>query len=108
VARPSAEQWSAALHRLREAEQAGRRSTALVRLVADGLGVSERAVWLRLAAAEDDSVETGFRLSETDRAAYIDFRGNVTAVHRARTAVLAGRCRCRLFIRPVQAACWYS
>ena len=90
MARPNAERWSAALHRLREAERAGQRSTALVRLVADGLGVSERAVWLRLAATED-LVEKGFRLSDTDRAAYIDFRGNVAAVHRARTAVLAGR-----------------
>ncbi|MEV4123154.1 Mu transposase C-terminal domain-containing protein [Micromonospora sp. NPDC049645] len=90
MARPNAEQWSAALHQLREAHAAGQRTTAMVRLVAAGLSVTERAVWLRLAAVER-SDETRFRLSDTDRAAYVDFRGNVAAVHRARTAVLAGR-----------------
>lgn len=30
-------------------------------------------------------------MSDTDRAPYLDFRGNVSAVHRARAAVLAGR-----------------
>ncbi|MFI7221450.1 Mu transposase C-terminal domain-containing protein [Micromonospora maritima] len=90
MTRPSAEQWSAALYQLRQAHAAGQRTTAMIRLVAGGLGVSERAVWLRLAG-DVPAVEQRFRLSATDRAAYTDFRGNVTAVHRARTAVLAGR-----------------
>jgi putative transposase len=96
VARPSAEQWSAALGQLLRARAAAQLSTGLVRLVAGGLGVTERAVWLRLAA--NDRAAAGgavvgerFRLSDTDRAAYVDFRGNVAAVHRARAAVLAGR-----------------
>ena len=65
------------------------------KLVAAGLGVHERAVWSRLASDQRTGTEQGsdqqFRLSATDRAAYADFRGNVTAVRRARTAVLAGR-----------------
>ncbi len=65
----------------------------MVRLVAQGLGVTERAVWLRLADAErpGHGSPSRFRLADTDRAAYIDFRGNVAAVHRARAAALAGR-----------------
>lgn len=90
MTRPNAEQWGAALHQLRQAHTAGQRTTAMVRLVAAGLGVSERAVWLRLAG-DAPAAEHGFQLSPTDRAAFTDFRGNVTAVHRARTAVLAGR-----------------
>lgn len=93
MARPSTEQWSAALHQLREAHKAGQRSTAMVRMVASGLGVTERAVWLRLAANDSGSVppSTRFRLSDTGRAAYLDLRGKVAAVHRMRSAVLAGR-----------------
>lgn len=91
MARPSTEQWSAALHQLRAAHEARQRTTAMVRLVAAGLGVTERAVWLRLAAAEPDGAPARFRPSDTDRAAFADFRGNVAAVHRARAAVLAGR-----------------
>lgn len=52
MVRPSAEQLSAALHQLRLMHEAGQRSTAAVRLVADGLDVTERAVWLRLQIAE--------------------------------------------------------
>ena len=90
MARPNAEQWSAALHRLREAHETGQCTTALIRLVADGLGVAERAMWRRLAA-QPPVDPARFRLSQTDRAAYVDFRGNVAAVYRARQAALAGR-----------------
>jgi putative transposase len=91
VARPSAEQWTAAVQQLTVAHEAGQRTTAMVRLVAEGLGVTERAVWLRLAAAQQTEDESRFRLSDTDLAAFVDFRGNVAGVHRARSAVLAGR-----------------
>jgi len=74
---------------LRQLHTAGRRTTEKVRTVAEGLGVSERSVWRRLGAGE--SASSRFRLSETDRAAFVDFRGNVAAVHRARAAALAGR-----------------
>lgn len=69
MAWPSAEQWSAALHQLRQAHAAAQRTTAMVRLVAGGLGVSERAVWLRLAY-DVPAAEQRLRLSPTDRAAY--------------------------------------
>ena len=78
MARAGVEQWSAALYRLRQARDEGGRIPALVRQAADGLGVTERTVWRRLAATEP-AVPAGFRLSQTDRDAYVDFRGNVVA-----------------------------
>ncbi|MEV6348373.1 Mu transposase C-terminal domain-containing protein [Actinoplanes sp. NPDC051851] len=61
----------------------------MIRLAADGLGVTERTVWRRLAAPASQA-RSRFQLSQTDRDAFVDFRGNVKAVHRARTAALAG------------------
>jgi putative transposase len=61
-----------------------------VRQAAAGAGVSERSVWRWLVAPPAPATQ-GFRLSETDRAAFADFRGNVAAVHRTREAALAGR-----------------
>ncbi|WP_019900452.1 Mu transposase C-terminal domain-containing protein [Salinispora arenicola] len=87
--RPSVERWTAAVDQLRAQREAGQLTTAKVRTVAAGLGVSERSVWRRLAAPPPAS--SGFRLSETDRAAFVDFGGNVAAVHRARTAALVGK-----------------
>jgi putative transposase len=78
-----------AVDQLRAQREAGQLSTAKVRTVAAGLGVSERSVWRRLAAPP--IVASGFRLSDADRAAFVDFGGNVAAVYRARSAALAGR-----------------
>lgn len=89
MARPSSDQWSAALQRLQQARDHGESTTALIRLAAAGLGVTERTVWRRLATPTPP-VQARFRLAPTDRDAFVDFRGNVRAVHRARTAVLAG------------------
>lgn len=92
MARPSREQWRAALNQLREARAAGQLTSGKVRLAAGGLGVSERAVWYRLQAPE--SPEHGrafFCLSDADRTAFNDFHGNVAAVYRARTAAILGR-----------------
>jgi len=86
--RPGAEEWDAALFQLRQLREAGQLTTAKVRQVAEALGVSERSVWRRLARPA--APPRGFRLSETDRAAYVDFRGNIAAVHRARAAAIAG------------------
>ena len=71
MARPRPEQWSAALHQLQAAQQGGQLTTAMVRLVAEGLGVTERSVWRRLATPGPVEPDR-FRLSATDRAAYAD------------------------------------
>ena len=75
-----------------------------VRLAATGLGVSERTVyrWLRTRPsftnplggdgdAGGPAEGRGFRLGRADWEAFEDFGGNVSAVFRARCAVLAGR-----------------
>ncbi|MFE9827013.1 Mu transposase C-terminal domain-containing protein [Streptomyces sp. NPDC005791] len=80
----------ARLTQLRDAEQL---SAAHVRLAAEGLGVSERTVWRWLSADTRVPEHRGpepYVLSETDREAYALYRGNVSAVHRARQAVVDG------------------
>ncbi|MET9694940.1 Mu transposase C-terminal domain-containing protein [Streptomyces sp. NPDC006514] len=80
----------ARLTQLRDAEQL---SAAHVRLAAEGLGVSERTVWRWLSAPARVPEHRGpepYALSETDREAYALYRGNVSAVHRARQAVVDG------------------
>lgn len=81
--------------RLAALRDAGRISSAHVRLAAEGCGVSLATVrrWLREHEADRDRGRAGpdpFRLSETDREAFAYFRGNVAAVDRARAAVVAG------------------
>ncbi|MFD7258403.1 Mu transposase C-terminal domain-containing protein [Streptomyces sp. NPDC059874] len=84
----------AAVARLVQLRADGDLGAAHVRLVADGLGVSTRTVWRWLADAGDEPTERQARpryiLTEADREAYAFYRGNVSAVHRARTAVLDG------------------
>ena len=64
-----------------------------MRMAASGLGVRERTVWRWLSPAAgrpDTSTDRALcQLSEADREAYARYRGNVAAVHRARSAVLA-------------------
>lgn len=86
------EQRAAAVARLRGLRESGDLRAAHVELAAAGLGVSERTVWRWLGTATGERAErpgkAPHRLSETDRAGYAHFRGNVAAVHRARHAVL--------------------
>jgi putative transposase len=85
---PTRQQWATALHRLRGLGDRGESITAEVGATAIALGVADRTVWRRLACP--DSPRPRFALSATDIAAYVDFAGNISAVHRARTAALAG------------------
>jgi putative transposase len=79
--------------RLAELRAAGSLTTEHVRLAAAGHGVDERTVWRWLGRDEQSrpSRPEWYQLTPADREAYAHFRGNVTAVARAREAVLAGR-----------------
>ncbi len=87
------ERRRAAVERLGQLREAGELTAAHVRLAASGLGVRERTVWrwLRLATGQPDGPagRVAYQLSEADREAYARYRGNIAAVHRARSAVLA-------------------
>ncbi|MFI7072829.1 Mu transposase C-terminal domain-containing protein [Micromonospora sediminicola] len=84
--RPTTDEWAAALAQLGHQQP----TVAMVRTVPAGLAVSERSVWRRLRDGPP-SKRPVFELSETDIAAFADFRGNIAAVHRARCAAIAGR-----------------
>jgi putative transposase len=87
VPRPTPEQWAAALAQLGRQQQP---TAAMVRTIAAGLGVSERSVWRRLRDGPPVKRPV-FELSATDIAAFADFRGNIAALHRARSAAIGGR-----------------
>jgi putative transposase len=93
VPRADPERRRAAVERLRQLQDSRELTTAHVRLAASGLGVAERTAWRWLSPAAgqpDTSTERApYQLSEADREAYARYRGNVAAVHRARSAVLA-------------------
>lgn len=83
----------AATARLRQLAAAGTLTARHVRLTAAGCGVSERTVWRWIdshAPESDGRSRPGYRLTDTDRAAYAFYRGNAAAVHRARRAALRG------------------
>jgi putative transposase len=88
---PDPERRRAAVERL--GREVGELTTGHVRLVASGLGVKKRTVWrwLSLAISQPGTPDrrVRYQLSEADREAYARYRGNVAAVHRARSAVLA-------------------
>ena len=86
---PTREEWDAALHRLRQRGDRGESITAEVNATAAALGVTARTVWRRLGSAARPRPH--FTLSPTDIAAFVDFSGNISAVHRARAAAIAGR-----------------
>lgn len=91
MGRVDAEQRTSAVARLEALRANGALTTAHVRMAASGLNVTERTVWRWLGSPEDqDRGERLYRLSETDREAYAHYRGNITAVHRARAAVVSG------------------
>ncbi len=89
MGRVTREQWETALHRLRRAADAGGPLSAEVAATAAALGVTERTVWRRLGSPP--SSRSSFALSQTDIDAFSDFYGNVAAVHRARSAAVAGQ-----------------
>jgi putative transposase len=93
--RADPERRRAAVERLSQLREAGELTAAHVRLAASGLGVRERTVWrwLSLAAGQPGAPagRVPYQLSEADREAYARYRGNVAAVHRARSAVLASQ-----------------
>jgi putative transposase len=93
--RADPERRRAAVERLSQLREAGELTAAHVRLAATGLGVRERTVWrwLSLAASQPGAPagRVPYQLSEADREAYARYRGNVAAVHRARSAVLASQ-----------------
>ena len=87
------EQRAATVARLQQLRETGALSAAHVRLAAAGHGVGERTVWRWLARGEAQGRPARperHELTDTDREAFAYFRGNVTAVGRARTAVVAG------------------
>lgn len=79
--------------RLAELREAGSLTAEHIRLAATGHGVDERTVrrWLARADQARASRPEWYRLEQVDREAYAYFRGNVTAMARARAAVLAGQ-----------------
>jgi putative transposase len=79
--------------RLVELRDAGTLTAEHVRLAASGHGVDERTVrrWLARTEQARPTRPELYRLTETDRAAYAYYRGNVAAIERARAAVLAGQ-----------------
>ena len=91
--RADPERRRAAVERLGQLREAGELMAAHVRLAASGLGVRERTVWrwLSLAAGQPGTPagRGAYQLSEADREAYVRYRGNMAAVHRARGAALA-------------------
>ena len=87
------EQRAARVARLRQLRETGALTAAHVRLAAAGHGVGERTVWRWLARGDAQArpARPGrHELSDTDQEAFAYFRGNVTAVARARAAVAAG------------------
>jgi putative transposase len=85
---PTRQEWDTALHRLRRGNDRGESITAEVSAVAAPLGVAPRSVWRQLGTSPHPRPR--FTPSETDIAAFADFCGNVSAVHRARAAAIAG------------------
>ncbi|MBA2897740.1 putative transposase [Nonomuraea soli] len=87
------ERRAATLARLTALRAAGHLSTEHVRLAASGLAVTERTIWRWLdQPAQDAPRRPGrapYELSVADREAFAYFRGNIAAVHRARSAVTA-------------------
>ena len=85
---PTRQEWDTAQHRLRQLDDRGESITAEVSAVAAALGVAPRSVWRQLRRSPRPRPR--LTLSETDIAAFADFCGNVSAVHRARAAAIAG------------------
>jgi putative transposase len=91
-----AQQRAATVARLLQLRAAGTLTGEHVRLAAAGHGVDARTVrrWLQLGDQQQRAARPEWhRLSDTDREAYAYFRGNVAALVRARTAVVAGESR---------------
>jgi putative transposase len=71
--------------RLRDKRAGGAAISADVRRAAAALAVAESTVWRWLAASDGSSrLRRGYELTEADRDAYLDWRGNVAALWRDR------------------------
>ncbi|MDE3721400.1 DDE-type integrase/transposase/recombinase [Nocardiopsis sp. N85] len=93
MGRVDPEKRRAATERLRQLADAEQLTARHVRLIAEGCGVSERTVWRWIdpdAPVVDGRERLGYRLTDTDRSAYAFYRGNATAVHRARSSITGG------------------
>ncbi|MFJ8478361.1 integrase core domain-containing protein [Kitasatospora sp. NPDC094011] len=89
MSRTTEEQRRATVVRLAQLRVDGVLSGEHVKVAARALGVSSGTVWRWLWESESRQ-RTHFVLSDTDREAFAFFRGNVSAIHRAREAVLSG------------------
>ncbi|MFF1873198.1 Mu transposase C-terminal domain-containing protein [Kitasatospora herbaricolor] len=95
MGRMSAEQRATTVARLEQLRKHGALTARHVHVVAEALGVTERTVWRWLAGSDraaprNRRTRPRYELTDTDRAAFAHFRGNVLAVARARTAVVCG------------------
>ncbi|MEU7159190.1 hypothetical protein AB0A98_22540 [Streptomyces chrestomyceticus] len=92
MGRVSAEKRRAAVERLSRLRNDEALTAAHVRTVASALEVSERTVWRWLAPQRPatPAARPRYELSDTDRAAFVFYRGNIAALARARYAVTAG------------------
>ncbi len=81
--------------RLREKRASGTSITADVRRAAAGLLVAQSTVWRWLATSDDtrgdelpaqQPARVGYVLTDADRDDYLDWRGNIAALRRARIA----------------------
>ncbi|MFF8035843.1 transposase [Streptomyces sp. NPDC016626] len=92
MGRVSAEKRRVAVERLSRLRKDEALTAAHVRTVADALEVSERTVWRWLAPPKSAELAARprYELSDTDRAAFAFYRGNVAALARTRHAVTAG------------------
>ena len=87
--------------RLREQRMTGELRSADVRAIAAQLGIGECTVWRWLATPVDSPRRRRrdrYQITEADRDAYADWRGNIAAVHRAlhagsRKAHRCGACK---------------
>lgn len=89
MSRVDPELRAAAVARLRDRQDAGELTGAVVRTAASELGVDARTVWRWLAAPATATrrPRTGrYEITEDDREAYEEWRGNVAAVYRDRHA----------------------
>jgi putative transposase len=79
----------AVISRLRQSRAGGRLTSADVRAAAAGLAVTERTVWRWLTGPPTGTRRESaarYVLTEDDRDAYLDWRGNVAAMWRSRRA----------------------
>ncbi|WP_190394327.1 hypothetical protein [Nocardiopsis quinghaiensis] len=93
MGRVDLEKRRAATERLRQLADAGHLTSRHVRLTAAGRGISEHTVWRWIgphAPPTDGRSRPGYRLTDTDRAAFVFYQGNVGCTPCPRRAVIKG------------------